>query len=212
MTNESDGARASSSVETPGQLAAETLVPELWRHSVVQDARKRAALLMLNAFGNDVPAEAMARFDEVMDEYTVSYLNRAISRNPARPHFVWNFTPPFERNGRRVLGSRFCGDNPDAYYRFSGIDPEVDYIVRGRPAGPVGPSISFNLVRNWGGTDTGPAIDLDAVECAPDGSFVLTLGPESANGRPNHLQTDAPMAFLLVRECIARGSRALDRP
>jgi len=157
---------------------------------------------MLNAFGNDVPTEAMPRFDDVMDEYAISYLNRAISRNRANPHFVWNFNPPFERNGRKVLGSRFSGDNPDAYYRFTGIDSGVDYTVRGRPAGPVGPSISFNLVRNWGGTDTGPAMDLERAECAADGSFVLTLGPKPANGRPNHLQTDAPMAFLLVRECI----------
>lgn len=194
---------APSAVETPEQLAAEALVPELWRHPIIQAARQRAGLMMLQAFGNDVPAEAMRRFDEVMDEYTVSYLNRAISRNPAQPHFVWNFNPPFARSGRRVLGSRFCGDNPDAYYRFTGIDPGVDYVVRGRPAGPVGPSISFNLVRNWGGTDVGPAIDLEATEREADGSFLLTLGPEPANGRPNHLQTDAPMAFLMVRECIA---------
>lgn len=191
-----------ASVASIQQLQAEALVRELWLNPQITAARKRSKMLMLGAYGIDVPDEAMQRFEAVMDEYAVSYLVRTVVRDRDNPRLIWNYNPPFERNGQMVLGSRFCGDNPDSYYRFGGIDHGESYRIYGRPAGPVGPSISLNLMRNWGGTDVGPSIDLDSVVREPDGSFVITIDSHPAAGRTNHLQTDPAVCMLIVRECM----------
>jgi hypothetical protein len=192
-----------SSVTSRQQIEAEALVRELWSHPLITAARTRSRNLMLGAYGIDVPKEAMRTFEGVMDEYAVSYLVRTVSRDRDNSRLVWNYNPPFERDGREVRGSRFCGDNPDSYYRFAGIDPGERYRIAGRPGGPEGPSISFNLMRNWGGTDVGPSLDLEAAVREADGSFVLTIDPNTAGGRANHLQSDEATCILIVRECLS---------
>ena len=189
-------------VASPQQLEAEALVRELWPHPLITAARRRSKQLMLGAYGVDVPPEAMRTFDAVMDEYAVSYLVRTVSRDRENPRLIWNYNPPFERQGQKVLGSRFCGDNPDSYYRFAGIHHGDTYRIRARPAGTVGPSISFNLMRNWGGTDIGPSIDLEAIVREPDGGSSSRSNSSPAAGRRNHLQTDPAVCILIVRECL----------
>jgi hypothetical protein len=203
-------AKTWSSVTSPQQLEAEALARALWAHPLIAPARQRAIGLMLGAYGIDVPAEAMARFSDVMDEYTVSYLLRAISSDPHNPRIIWTYNPPFERDGQKVLGSRFCGDNPDSYYRFTGIDPASRYRIIGRPAGPECSIITFTLMRNWGGTDTGANLDLGEVAREPDGSFVITVDADPAGDRPNHLRTDPAITCMIIRENM--GDWALETP
>jgi hypothetical protein len=39
------------------------------------------------------------------------------------------------------------------------------------------------------------------MQVKPDGSFVITLDPEPANGRPNHIQTALEARWLFIRDC-----------
>jgi hypothetical protein len=43
-------------------------------------------------------------------------------------------------------------------------------------------------------------VSLSGLAIAPDGSFTISIGPEAADGRPNHLQSTAGAQHLIIRD------------
>ena len=189
---------------TPQQLALEAKARELFQHPRVRTVVAKAKGLMLAGYGIDVPDEARATLDAAIEEYVFSYVERVLCRD--RNNFCVHYTchPPYRRpDGEHVPGCRFYGENPDAVYRWGGLDPDRSYTLTCRQRGPAPVDASFTLMGTYGGTTPGDAVDLHDLERQADGSFVLTLDARTAEGRPNHLTLTPKTRLLLIREFLS---------
>ena len=88
--------------------------------------------------------------------------------DPAHPHF------------RRIVSPtrKFTGDNADAIYYDTPVDPRLIYRVRGGMAGAVYMSLTVEAGTAEGamGTHTAGVLNDKSIDLAQDGSFEITLG------------------------------------
>lgn len=196
---------------TPEQLALEAKARELLAHPRVRAVAAKARGLMLAGYGIDVPDEARGSLDQAIEEYVFSYVERVLCRD--RNNFCVHYTchPAYQRaTGEAVPGCRFYGENPDAVYRWGGLDFDRSYRLTCRQVGPAPVDASFTLMGTYGGTTPGQAIDLHELSRGADGEFVITLDADPANGRPNHLTLTPKTRLLLIREFL--GDWSTDTP
>ena len=87
--------------------------------------------------------------------------------DPARPWFYRWFSPT----------KKLLGDNPDAIYYGSVIDPDRDYVIRGNLAGAVYTSFTVEAGTAGGNMSAklGATLNDDEIEVRPDGSYELHL-------------------------------------
>ena len=92
---------------------------------------------------------------------------------------------------------QFALDNPDVAYRTIAVDPQSSYVIYGRRHTPGPADVSFSLLRANGTT----AVNLPytALQIAPDGTYTVTLDPQPAGGRLNHIQTTSTSDLLIIR-------------
>ncbi|MCY4272813.1 MAG: DUF1214 domain-containing protein [bacterium] len=94
--------------------------------------------------------------------------------DPARPWFYRWFSPT----------KKLLGDNPDAIYYGTVIDPERDYVVRGNLAGAV--YTSFTVEQGTAGgamsTELGATLNDDEIQVNSDGSYELRLSQSPQPG------------------------------
>jgi hypothetical protein len=128
---------------------------------------------------------------------------KAAASDAYNPGFVRNFLPTHRRGGHNVPGARMGGDNPDNCYRLAGIAHGERYVVRGQTNGLAPANVSFSLTGNYGTSVTVDLIEDHELVVDPDGSFVMTIDPDDANGRANHLRTAPHVKFLFVRDSMA---------
>ena len=190
-------------IANPDQFAAEDLVRRLWATDRIRQARRIVGQNFATAHGVEVPDEAKASFDAAIDEYVVNYLFKAAAYDPGHPRMVRLFMHGYNWNGHDVPSARMGGDNPDNIYRVAGIGHGRRYVLKGRPLGPVAPSISLTLVANWGTSMTVQTLMYDELDRAPDGSFEITIDDQPANGRKNHMTTVEDVRFLFVRDSLS---------
>ncbi|WP_313808432.1 DUF1214 domain-containing protein [Sphingobium sp.] len=204
-----NGATASSSnpIANPDQFAAEELVRRLWATDRIKQARRIVAQNFAIAHGAEVPDEAKSTFEGAIDEFVVNYLFKAAAYDPSHPRIVRLFMHGYRWADRDVPSARMGGDNPDNVYRVAGIGHGHRYVLKGKPAGPVAPSISLTLVANWGTSMTVQTLMYDELDLAADGSFEITIDDQPANGRKNHMTTVEDVRFLFVRDSLSDWAR-----
>ena len=189
-------------IANPGQFAAETDVVEMWKDERVRQAREMVKGLFERGYGDRPPAEALPTFERSVDEYVTNWLFKAAASDSQHPRFVRDFMPPHHWQGRDVPGARTGGDNPDNCYRLAGIRHGTAYRVTGKVVGRQPANVSFTLTANFGTSVTIQTIEDHQLERAADGSFVITIDDQQANGRPNHLTTAPHVKFLYVRDSM----------
>lgn len=194
-------------IANPDQFAAEQEVLAMWDMPQTRAARDHAAQLWRIGHGTDVPPGVGDRFDEAMDAWVGNYLFKAAAADPVRPRFVRNFMPGYRWHGRDVPDARMGGDNPDNCYRLAGIQHGGRYRISGRVLDTRPAHVSFTLVENWGTSITVQTIELPGIAIEEDGSFVITIDDQPANGRPNHLTTNSRVRFLFVRDSMMDWAR-----
>ena len=192
----------SNPIANPGQFSAEAEVREMWQRSEIKAAREHAAQLWLVGHGNDIPEGLMDTFDSAMDGWVTNYLFKAAAMDPMYPRFVRDFMPAYEWNGQAVPDARMGGDNPDNCYRVAGIKHGESYVVRGQVVDIAPAQVSFTLVENWGTSITVQTLEFAYLEKDAAGHFTITIDDQLANGRPNHLTTNARVKFLFVRDSM----------
>ncbi len=190
------------------QRALELQAARLLAHPDIQAARRRAADLWRREMQPPLSAELAPRFEQVMDEMTMAALLNIANRDTRNPRIHLTQILEHEVDATRVASSRYAIDNPDTLYRTIPIDGTSRYVLEGRrPAHP--PVVNeFSLltrelstIANLSGPD---------LEVAADGRFTLTIGPEPAAGRRNHIQTTQDAFELLVRDTL--GDWSVERP
>ena len=169
---------------------------------VVKQGRALAEYRWKAVLRDEPPAQAWDSFDAMMDDYMFNYAMKAANSDANYPRIAHVYTPPHTWQGMDVPGSRWGGDNPDNIYRIIPIDSKAHYRLDGKLSANPPSNVSYTLVGNWETSKTLNGIENTQLEYGPDGSFSITLDPEPANGRPNHIQTREGSKLLFIRDSL----------
>jgi hypothetical protein len=212
---------AGPALGTPEQIATEKLALQ-----VLADPKLKAAEAELRATLASDPAaatpEGRATLDHALALWTTSLVISESAGDTDRPVIVWNTDDtPHSWLGYTFPGMGIAGDNPDNIYRAAFLDGAHRYEVRGHiPAnGPV--QFSFELVRGTPGkvvlttigkghVDMGNQLGMltdRTVTADANGDFVVTIDPDPANGRPNHLQSQPGPLEVVLRNSLSDWSQ-----
>lgn len=145
-------------------------------------------------------------------------LNVAMGAAP-EPTFVWTYATPRRWHGYTLPGSRWYADNVDTMYRTLRVDEKSSYEITVYPAKTLPAQLSF-MVYDWlihdglNPRNDVPLGTLTIDEQTPrnaDGSITLTVGPEPANGRQNHIELKPTAKQVLAREIRGDWSQPMVR-
>ena len=188
---------------TADQRDLEALALELLQSPAVRAAKEGATTRFKYLAGHDIPDEALVNFDDQMEEWTFHYLLLALNSDPNYPRVLGHFYgPPHEWMGMKVPGTRGLGtaENVDNHYSVMPIDGRSRFEIHGKGQEPkIGHApiyVPFNLSMSINVA----GLDSRDMEYEDDGTFVVTVGPEPADGRPNHLQTSLDSRFIFIRD------------
>jgi hypothetical protein len=136
-------------------------------------------------------------------------LEHAVDGDPQRPKILW-VDGAGHRSGDLVMPHAGYGfDNPDNVYRIVPIDGQSSYEIAGVRGGRAPAQETFLLYGSIPGDGDGPidgpigGIDDRHIVSGPDGAFTVTIDPEPANGRANHIQSKANARILLIRDSLS---------
>lgn len=193
-----------------GQPAKERLAARLAASREVRAAVRALAPVFRNDPQGKTPSGA-ATLRSAIDNTALATAQYTLTEDGTRPSFMWTVNAAHCWYGQRVNGSGYGIDNPDSVYRRTAVDGSSSYVVHGKFNGPAPVDSSFVLYGEIPGTgkvskEGAPvlgALTTDQMEIAPDGSFQITLDPEPAGGRKNHIQTSPEAALLIVRDTLS---------
>ncbi|HEY6870059.1 MAG TPA: DUF1214 domain-containing protein [Novosphingobium sp.] len=179
--------RALRAVQTDAVRKASTLAAYRWK-AVLRDSP---------------PVEAWPSFDGMIEEFMFNYAMKAANSDANYPRVAQIYTPPRTWRGAAVPGSRWGGDNPDNAYRIIPVDGTARFRIDGKVGANPPANISYVLIGNWETSKTLAMIEQSQLVVAPDGTFSITLDPQPANGRPNHLQTRPGALMVFIRDSLS---------
>ena len=190
----------SNPLATSAQLEMEALSLKLLETRQVQSARKIAAMKVRLLVQGRAPDEAWDSFDQRMDSWTLGYVQKAVNADPNYPKVLMHvYSGPYEWFGRRMPDNRaFGGDNPDTIYGVIPVDPYGRYRLVGKKFNEKFDA-PVQLCGNLSLSSTLGMISWEDMEFNQDGTFVITVDPEPANGRANHIQSKPEARFILLR-------------
>lgn len=196
---------AGNSTATVDQRDLEALAIQVFRQPPVQLAKEEAGRRWKRLAALDITPEATASLDELAEEYSFNYVLRAVNSDANYPRVLGHlYGPPHEWFGMKVPGSRGSGgDGPDSHYTLIPIDSHARFELTCRRFDPAPADVPFTLTGNLSLSMTLGSLAWDDVQFDPDGTFAITLDPQPANGRPNHIQTKPDTRYLFIRDCRA---------
>ena len=208
---------------TVDQRDAEVLAMQLQQSPVILNAKTQAAQRFKVLAKDDMPAEGWTNFDAMMDDWAYHYTLIAMNSDPNHPKAICGlFGPPHEWFGIKVRASHgpATAENVDVSYTFIPIDGQAHYELHGRRFDPAVGDCPIYVASNLSMTMNVDSISWQDIAFNDDGSFVLTVGPEPANGKRNHLQTTIDTRYIYTRDArtdwrqlpIAYRVRRLDPP
>jgi hypothetical protein len=193
---------------TPDQKQFEEQALRILAWPGVQQQRKAIE----DAFSEDAWAstpEGKATLVSSVDEVLFSGVVGVLNADPSRPKVQWVWAPGHTWFGLKVPGAKYIMPNVDNVFRIIPVDNVSHYEISARPGGGNIPTQwTVQLIHSVtlvGGPDSIYSVLIDTdIRTEPDGSFTLSVGPEAANGRTNHIQTVPGAGLLLIRDTIER--------
>ena len=186
---------------TIDQRELETVAIALYRTPELALARARSAQLWLSRLAFRPSTEAMASFDDAVAEFVFHCCLNAANSDPGFPRVLKVEGEPHHWFGMDVPGARRGGNNADNAYRIIPMDGVGRFDVYGALPSTPPADITFTLVANTAMSKTIRTLEWRDV-AVEDGMFRLTIGPEAADGRVNHLQSRDDLRYLFVRDCL----------
>jgi hypothetical protein len=198
-----------STLATPQQDATEKMVLRILADPRVRAARTHARkLLETNPLARS--PDGKARLDHALDAWTTYLALQEANADPAHPAVIWTGTcAEYTWFGHTIPAPGASVDNPDNIYRHIPIDSASRYEIHGqlRPMHPT--QFSFQLLRHANTIPVGHdntslgILNSRDMAIAADGSFIVTVDPDPANGRINHIQSPpGPLMRLLIRDTL----------
>lgn len=157
--------------------------------------------------------DGAGRLDSALDEIVLSFVTQAITSDVHHPHLLWWNNPPYAWKGRQEPGQRFALDNPDNINQIASLDPAASYVIRGKRRGSGPSQLTFVIYQQYliNSRDAkmmaGEEVSLVNPQVEADGTFTVTIGPEAANGRGNHIRNTTDGRFLLIRQTLSDWAR-----
>lgn len=164
-----------------------------------EPVRTEARLAYIAARGELPSQEALSRLDNAMAELAFSAVQKVVNGDVYRPKVYWVNAQPRDWFGLSVPGSRYSYDNPDNIYRIIPIDGGLRYEIHGQRFTPGPSDVSFSLINNASSQGTIAFIDGRDLVLNSDGSYVVSVDSDPANGRVNHMQSTSKAVQLFVR-------------
>lgn len=193
-------------VATEQQHEHESEALDIWEHPVVVEAREAVRVEWLD---KEQPSQDMLDcFDWAFEEVMFSATIWSSNQDPQHPRVTCITRLEHQLDGRRIPGTRWGIDNPDSIYRVIPISGDARYEIRGAVGEHRMTENYFTLWDDSMGTE-GLLNGHDLVTGA-DGSFVVTIDAEPANGRINHVQSTPKAHEFYIRDVMM--DWALDDP
>ncbi len=185
-------------VATAMQHEHELAAIEIIDHPLVKQAYADVGAAWLD---RAQPSESMrACFDWAFEEVMFSAAIWSSNQDPLRPKVTCITRLEHEVDGRRIPASRWGIDNPYYIYRVIPISGDERYEIRGR----VGANrMTENYLTLWDeNMGTVDVLNGRTMELSDDGSFVVTVDADPANGRPNHVQSGPTAHEFYIRDVM----------
>lgn len=190
-------------IATADQREMEKQALHVMQDPAIRQATESATRRFKMLAGDGVPDEAYIDFDKKMDEWALHYVLLALNSDPNYP-MVQNdvYGPPHTWFGIDVPGSRGTGtgDNVDNNYTVIPVDGRSRYELHGQRMEPGTGDMAIHVVANLSMSSNISGLSRRDIEMEDEGSFVITIGPEPADGRPNHLQTAFDARYIFTRD------------
>ena len=98
-------------------------------------------------------------------------------------------------------------ENPDNIYRLIPISSDSRYVLKGRRHDPAPSHVTYELMDSIPGVrgigeQIALLMDRD-MKIAADGSFTITIDPEPAGDRPNHIRSTPDAKVLFIRDTLS---------
>ncbi|WP_068776527.1 DUF1214 domain-containing protein [Paenibacillus sp. FJAT-26967] len=151
------------------------------------------------AYGGSLSLEAESRLNNAINELAFSAIQKAVNNDPYFPKVYWLNTPPRSWLDLNVPGGRYSYDNPDNIYRTIPIDGSSKYIIHGKRTFPGPTDVTFSLISNPNSQQTITYLSGKDLVVNADGSYLITVDSNPANGRTNHIQSTSAAVQLFVR-------------
>ncbi|MBO0679730.1 hypothetical protein JRC04_19870 [Mycolicibacterium sp. S2-37] len=190
-------------VATASQHEQELAALELIEHPTVKAAYHSVAENWLSrAKASDAMRE---RFDAAFAEVMFSAAVWSSNQDTMRPKVSCITRLGHPVAGRSIPGSRWGIDNPDSIYRVIPISGDERYEIRGR----VGANrMTENYFTLWDAhMGTVAVLNGRTMAVESDGSFVITVDADPADGRPNHVQTTPAAHEFYIRDVLLNWDR-----
>lgn len=185
-------------IATAEQADIERRALRIGRHPEVVKARMRVKTHWMTTAA---PSEEMqARFADAFEEVMFCAAVWSLNQDPERPKVTTITRLAHTLAGTQIPGSRYGLDNPDSVYRIIPIDGSQRYLIRGKVAPRRLTENYFTLWDREGNTvDVFNGRDL---ELAGDGSFVIEVDSDPANGRRNHIRSAPAAHEFYIRDVL----------
>jgi len=190
-------------VATASQHEQELAALELMEHPTVKAAYQSVAEKWL---GRAKASEAMReRFDDAFAEVMFSAAVWSSNQDKLRPKVSCITRIGHPVAGRSIPGSRWGIDNPDSVYRVIPISGDERYEISGRVGANRMTENYFTLWDPNMGTEA--VLNGRTMQVEDDGSFVITVDSDPADGRPNHVQTTPQAHEFYIRDVLLNWDR-----
>ena len=189
-------AGANSPLATDDQKAVELIALKLLQEPEVQAMIADTAKAVKDAVPHGPLSAAI--FDYEFEQMRWVGLLAAINidANYPRVHAVSLY--PHTTDGIEICGTKALHPSPDYIYRLVPVDDAARFVLHGRKA-PQGP-LAFECSLIGANEATQGNLSIGDLKIAGDGTFTITVDPEPANGRANHLQSAAGAQQLIIRD------------
>jgi hypothetical protein len=191
---------------TADQRHLESLALQLLNHERICAAWERAEQMFKilgGKYGATAPAEALQGIENKMREWTFHYLLLALNYDPNYPKVLGHgYGPPHSWLGMEVPGCRGLGtaENPDNHYSFVPVNVESRMELHGKVQDPKIEDVNFYITSNHSQAHNVCGLNWRELQVADDGTFVVNMDRDPANGRPNHLQLTPDSKRLFIRD------------
>lgn len=183
---------------TPDQEALELQAVALLQNPVVRAAKQAVARYWIDKVRPG--AQLRERFEREFEQVALCGALNALNADPQHPgiHAFGRFA--HHTAGVAVPGTKAGHPNPDYVYRFIPVDGASHYVVKGRAAHnrPVAFEVGvINKAQLYLASLSAHQVVIDG-----DGGFAISVDPEPANGRLNHLQSKPDACQIIIRDIL----------
>jgi hypothetical protein len=170
----------------------------IWDHPLVAEGREVVRAEWLE---KEQPEPVMRDcFDWAFEEVMFSAVIWSSNQDPLHPKVTCITRLEHEVDGLRIPGTRWGIDNPDTIYRVIPISGEERYQINGRVGAHRMTENYFTLWDDSMGTEA--LFNGHDLLTGDDGSFVITVDADPADGRPNHVQSTEKAHEFYIRDVM----------